>query len=147
MSLVSNRRLVSFRKVKLTSFYNKLRINTLNLCNIFVDTWDGQQLFLRSSRTFRFHGRCLSYPYVFSVICRSNRSFNIPPGPPPHPPPPRAFDFFENECSNSPLPGPKCRSNARVHSGDQMPPPRDISQAHKWQRDDRNAVSCRTKSL
>ena len=85
MSLVSNRRLVSFRKVKLTSFYNKLRINTLNLYNIFVDTWDWQQLFLRSSRTFRFHGRCLSYPYVFSVICRSNRSFNIPPGtPPPH---------------------------------------------------------------
>ena len=31
------------------------------------------------------------------------------------PPPratPRAFDFFENYCSNSPLPGPKCRSNA-----------------------------------
>ena len=25
---------------------------------------------------------------------------------------PRAFDFFENFCSNSPLPGPKCRSNA-----------------------------------
>ena len=25
---------------------------------------------------------------------------------------PRAFDFFENYCSNSPLPGPKCRSNA-----------------------------------
>ena len=32
-----------------------------------------------------------------------------------HAPPratPRAFDFFENYCSNSPLPGPKCRSNA-----------------------------------
>ena len=32
-----------------------------------------------------------------------------------HTPPratPRAFDFFENYCSNSPLPGPKCRSNA-----------------------------------
>ena len=30
----------------------------------------------------------------------------------PHPPPratPQAFDFFENYCSNSPLPGPKCR--------------------------------------
>ena len=38
---------------------------------------------------------------------RSNRSFNMPlPGNP------RAFDFFENYCSNSPLPGPKCRSNA-----------------------------------
>ena len=31
-----------------------------------------------------------------------------------HPPraTPRAFYFFENYCSNSPLPGPKCRSNA-----------------------------------
>ena len=29
---------------------------------------------------------------------------------------PRAFDFFENYCSNSPLPGPKCRSNA-LHWG------------------------------
>ena len=25
---------------------------------------------------------------------------------------PQAFDFFENYCSNSPLPGPKRRSNA-----------------------------------
>ena len=38
---------------------------------------------------------------------RSNRSFNMPP-----PASPRAFDFFENYFSNSPLPGPKCRSNA-----------------------------------
>ena len=31
-----------------------------------------------------------------------------------HPPraTPLAFDFFENYCSNSPLPGPKCRSKA-----------------------------------
>ena len=29
---------------------------------------------------------------------------------------PRAFDFFENYCSNSPPPGPKCRSNA-PHKG------------------------------
>ena len=48
---------------------------------------------------------------------------------PPHPlwATPHAFDFFENYRSNSPLPEPKCRSNAprhtRVHSGDQMPPP------------------------
>ena len=27
------------------------------------------------------------------------------------------------------------------------PHPRDISQAHKWQKDSRNAFSCRTKSL
>ena len=36
-----------------------------------------------------------------------------------HAPPratPRAFDVFENYCSNSPLPGPKCRSNA-PHQG------------------------------
>ena len=29
---------------------------------------------------------------------------------------PLAFDFFENYCSNSPPPGPKCRSNA-LHLG------------------------------
>ena len=29
---------------------------------------------------------------------------------------PQAFDFFENYCSNSPLPGPKCRSNT-PHKG------------------------------
>ena len=38
---------------------------------------------------------------------RSNRSFSMPPRATP-----RAFDFFENYCSSSPLPGPKCRSNA-----------------------------------
>ena len=34
--------------------------------------------------------------------------------PPPHPTwaTPWAFDFIENYCSKSPLPGPKCRSNA-----------------------------------
>ena len=41
------------------------------------------------------------------VMYRSNRSFNMPPRATP-----RAFDFFENYCSNCPLPGPKCRSNA-----------------------------------
>ena len=41
------------------------------------------------------------------VMYRSNRSFNIPPRATP-----RAFDFFENHCANSPLPGRKCRSNA-----------------------------------
>ena len=52
---------------------------------------------------------------------RSNRSFNIPPRTTP-----RAFDFFENYCSNSPLPGPNNvqMPHTRVHSGDQMPPPR-----------------------
>ena len=44
---------------------------------------------------------------LFRVMYRSNRSFNTSKLQPP-----RAFDFFENYCSNSPLPGPKCRSNA-----------------------------------
>ena len=39
---------------------------------------------------------------------RSNRSFNMPPPRAT----PRAFDFLENYFSNSPLPRPKCRSNA-----------------------------------
>ena len=44
---------------------------------------------------------------TISIMYRSNRSFNMPPRATPP-----AFDFFENYCSNSPLPGPKCRSNA-----------------------------------
>ena len=46
--------------------------------------------------------------YQISVMYRSDRRFNISPPRAT----PRAFDFFENYCSNSPLPGPKCRSNA-----------------------------------
>ena len=42
-----------------------------------------------------------------NIMYRSNRSFNMPPRATP-----RAFDFFENYCSNSPLHGPKCRSSA-----------------------------------
>ena len=42
------------------------------------------------------------------IMYRSNRSFNMPPPGAT----PRVFDFFENYCSNSPLPGPKYRSNA-----------------------------------
>ena len=38
-----------------------------------------------------------------SLMYRSNRSFNMPP---------RAVDFFEIFCSNSPLPGPRFCSNA-----------------------------------
>ena len=41
---------------------------------------------------------------------RSNRSFNMPLPPPGNPP--GIWLFFENYCSNSSLPGPKCRSNA-----------------------------------
>ena len=38
---------------------------------------------------------------------------------------PRAFHFFENYCSNSPLPGQNAvqMPHTRVHLGDQMPPP------------------------
>ena len=71
------------------------------------------------------------------------------------PPPPRAtphaFDFFENYRSNSPLPKPKCRSNAPGTLGSiqviKRPHPRDISQAYEWQKDGRNACSFQTKSL
>ena len=63
-------------------------------------------------------------------INRSNRSFNMPPPPAT----PRAFDFFENYCPNSPLPGPKCRSNDPHWSPfrrSNAPHPGDISQAPK----------------
>ena len=40
------------------------------------------------------------------LMYQSNRSFNIPPGNP------RAFEFLENFCPNSPLPRPKSCSNA-----------------------------------
>ena len=42
-----------------------------------------------------------------SLMYQSNRSFNIPLGATP-----RAFEFLENFCSNSPLAGPKSSSNA-----------------------------------
>ena len=45
---------------------------------------------------------------------------HAPPGKPP------AFGFFENYCSNSPYPGENAVQmlHTRVHSGNQMPPPR-----------------------
>ena len=67
-------------------------------------------------------GFCSMHNFVWTwqhFMFRLNQSFNIPPPP--------AFDFFENYPSNSLLPEPKCCSNAphsRVHSADQMPPPR-----------------------
>ena len=42
-----------------------------------------------------------------SLMYQSNRGFNIPPRATP-----RAFEFLENFCSNSPLPRPKSCSNA-----------------------------------
>ena len=44
---------------------------------------------------------------VLVIMYQSNRSFNIPP-----PATPRTFEFLENLCSNSPLPGLKSCSNA-----------------------------------
>ena len=59
--------------------------------------------------------------FYLQFMYRSNESFNMPP-----PGNPRAFDFFENYCSNSPLPGLNAvqMPHTRVHSGDQMLPPR-----------------------
>ena len=63
---------------------------------------------------------------------------------------PREFDFFENFGSNSPLPGPKCRSNA-PHQGpfrwSNAPTPGTFHREQKWQKDGGNAFSCRKKSL
>ena len=46
---------------------------------------------------------------------------HAPPGQPP-----RAFDFFENYFQIPPYPGQNAvqMPHTRVHSGDQMPPPR-----------------------
>ena len=59
--------------------------------------------------------------FYLQFMYRSNGSFNMPP-----PGNPRAFDFFENYCSNSPLPGLNAvqMPHTRFHSGDQMLPPR-----------------------
>ena len=67
---------------------------------LLVGTGDGSKLEYRRSGTL---GKLSDSRLMY----RSNRSFNMPP-----PGNPRAFDFFENYCSNSPLPGPKCHSNA-----------------------------------
>ena len=80
-----------------------------------------------------------------TLMYRSNRSFNIPPWTTP-----RAFDFFENYCSNSPPTRAKIPFKCPTLGSIQVikcPHPGDISQAHKWQKDGRNAFSCRTKSL
>ena len=78
------------------------------------------------------------------VMYRSNRSFNIPPRQPPG-----HLTFLKIIVQIPPYPDQNTvqMPPTRLHSGDQMPPPRDISQAHKWQKDGRNAFSCRTKSL
>ena len=73
---------------------------------------------------------------------RSHRSFNIVPPPQATP---RAFDFFENCCSNSPPSRTKMPFKCPTLGSIQVikcPHPGDISQAYKWKRDGRNAFSC-----
>ncbi len=50
---------------------------------------------------------CFIHSNLTSIVYQSNRSFDIHPRTDP-----RAFEFLENICSNSPLPRPKCCSNA-----------------------------------
>ena len=58
--------------------------------------------------------------WLRAIMCRLNQSFNLHPWATP-----RAFEFFENYCSNSSLPEPNAvqMPHTRVRSGDQMPPP------------------------
>ena len=51
--------------------------------------------------------RCDDCIGLHNVSVKSKLQYAPPPGATP-----RVFDFFENYCSNSPLPGPKYRSNA-----------------------------------
>ena len=67
--------------------------------------------------------------------------------------PPRAtpghLTFLKIIVQIPPYPGQNAiqMPHTRVHSGDQMPHPGDISQAQKRQKYGGNAFSCRTKSL
>ena len=70
-------------------------------------TKDESQVTLNNIRILHLTQNVISSRQSLKVMYQSNRSFNMPPRAIP-----RAFDFFENYCSNSPLPGPKCRSNA-----------------------------------
>ena len=54
----------------------------------------------------------LLFPNRFNVNPGSNVSVKSKLQHAPPRATPRAFDFFEIFCSNSPLPGPRCRSNA-----------------------------------
>ena len=49
--------------------------------------------------------------YIIGSLCIGQIQASTSPRATPRATP-RAFDFFENYCSNSPLPGPKCCSNA-----------------------------------
>ena len=102
-------------------------------------------------KTFARDQACLMSCFIFScqeynvkkqsiqtsnsvLMYRSNRSFNMPPRATP-----RAFDFFENYCSNSPTTRAKMPFKCPTLGSIQVikcPHRGDISQAQKWQKDD-----------
>ena len=80
-----------------------------------------------------------------SLMYRSNRSFSMPP--PGNPPGiwlfwKLLFKFLPTQAK-MPFKCPTLGSIQVIR----CPPPGDISQAQKWQKDGGNAFSCRTKSL
>ena len=79
-----------------------------------------------------------------NVSVKSKLQHAPPPGQPPG-----HLTFLKIIVQIPPYPGQNAvqMPHIRVHSGDQMPHPRDISQAQKQQKDGGNAFSCRTKSL
>ena len=69
---------------------------------------------------------------------------HAPPGQPPG-----HLTFLKIIVQISPYLGQNAvqMPHTRIHSGDQMPPPRGHFKGKKWQKDCGNAFSCRTKSL
>ena len=127
---------------------------------MILNSWQNcLTLFDQSCLMFKLSSMQSSEPVVIQTRSQSRNEMNThtehlcigqieastsPPGQPS-----RAFDFFENYCSNSPLPEPNAvQMPYRLGSVQviKCPHPGDISQAHKWQKDGRNAFSCPTKS-
>ena len=91
----------------------------------------------------RFH--CL-----VGVMYRSNQSFKIPPPPPPLRGNPSGIWLFWKLLFKFPPTRAKMPFKCPTQGSIQVikcPHPGDISQAHKWQKDGRDAFSCRRKSL
>ena len=66
-------------------------------------------IFLPWKEVFQSCFNCFSLDFDSHSLCIGQIEASTCPPPRATP---RAFDFFENYCSNSPLPGPKCSSNA-----------------------------------
>ena len=109
--------------------------NDKNFIPKYLDNYDNSDV-IATLITTNFH---------LYLMYQSNRGFNIPPPGqlPGHLtflkiivqiPPPRAKMLFKYPT----------RGSIRVTK---CPHPGDISQAHEWQKDGKNAFSCRTKSL